>query len=307
MRELIKKAIVQSNKRVLIIDIIALPMTVLTLLFVSTDNLLVVGVYFFSSYALTVTVAWLVRFFRYVRILIAHDRIKALAAFKKLMGRNPHTRHYLESKDFRAVVSLYAGLGINVFYAVFKGVTGIYYGSPWQWSMGIYYLFLGSIRFLLMRKERQREKMSLEQKSDDYGTYRLCGVLMLLLDTAIGGMVVQMIWQNQANSYPPSIVIISAAYTFYYFFLSIYNVVSFRKRDNAILSAAKDLSFSCAVMSMYFLQTTMLQTFKDAEDDGFRRIINTLTGIIVIAVVLIIAVYMIIKGTKKLNRLKKQG
>ena len=114
----------------------------------------------------------------------------------------------------------------------------------------------------------------------------------------------QMIWKNEAVSYSKAAVIISAAYTFYcYCFISgITNVIAFRKSDNAILLATKDLTMSGTVMSMFSLQNSMLHTFGGADDEKFRLIMNTVTGDSVLVIVLGIATFMIISGTKKLKR-----
>ena len=148
------------------------------------------------------------------------------------------------------------------------------------------------------------------QKSDDtnsvklyeYRTYRKCGIMMMFLNLTIGGMSVQMIWKNEVVSYSKAAVIISAAYTFYCFIISIKNVIAFRKSDNAILLATKDLTMSGAVMSMFSLQNSMLHTFGGADNNKFRLIMNTVTGGSVLVIVLGIASFMIISGTKKLKQ-----
>ncbi len=59
---------------------------------------------------------------------------------------------------------------------------------------------------------------------------------------------------------------------------------------------------SGAVMSMFSLQNSMLHTFGGADDEKFRLIMNTVTGGSVLVIVLGIASFMIISGTKKLKK-----
>ena len=59
---------------------------------------------------------------------------------------------------------------------------------------------------------------------------------------------------------------------------------------------------SGAVMSMFSLQNSMLHTFGGADDNKFRLIMKTVTGGSVLVIVLGIASFMIISGTKKLKR-----
>ena len=293
-------------KAIILTDIIAMPLVIFALKALPSEHPVSFAAYFISAYALTVTVINFKRVVRRGKELVKGDELALVRGIKGLMRKNRYTRRYLESRDFRAEVGLYAGLAVNLFYAVFKCATGAKYSSPWLWSIGIYYLFLGSIRFYLMRGVRRQRHIedSSAGRIHEYKTFRLCGALMMILDLAIGGMAVQMIWQNKSNEFSRVTVIISAAYTFYYFILSVYNAVSFRKRDNAILSAAKYLALSGAFMSMFSLQTSMMTVFGGNGSDSYRRTMNTVTGGIVMAVIIGIATYMIIHGTHRLNALE---
>ncbi|MBR1422420.1 MAG: hypothetical protein IJ571_03100 [Ruminococcus sp.] len=308
LRKMIHKLFKPPLKVLLTVDIIAFPLVIYALKKLSCEHPVALAAYFISAYALVISIINFKRIKDRVKALIKGDELRPVRAIKAFMRRYKYTRLYLESMDFRAEAGLYLGLVINLFYAVFKVVTGAIYDSAWLWSIGIYYLFLGGIRFFLMRGQRRKNNLisGTEIKLHEYKTYRLCGCLMMILDIAVGGMAVQMIWQNKANEFSQAAVIISAAYTFYLFVLAIYNVVSFHKRDNAILSAAKDLALTGAVMSMFSLQTSMLHAFGSADEESFRRMMNTVTGSVVMAIVLAIATYMIINGTRKTELYRKQ-
>ena len=60
----------------------------------------------------------------------------------------------MESADFREEISLYSGLTANLIFAVFKGVSGVYYRSTWLGSVCVYYLVFGAIRFMLMKNKK---------------------------------------------------------------------------------------------------------------------------------------------------------
>ena len=306
IKDKLNKLLRPSVRVVIITDIIAIPLTVFALKALAPANPVSLAAYILSSYALLITVINSGTVIKRIKTLITGDELAAVRRIKTFMRRYKYTKMYLESREFRAEVGLYMSLAINMLYAVFKGVTGAIYRSPWLWSMGIYYLFLGGIRFFLMHGVRKKPdtESSRELKLHEYKTYRLCGCMMMILNIAVGGMAIQMIWQNKANEYSRVTVIISAAYTFYCFILSVYNVVTFRK-SSAILSAAKDLALTGAVMSMYSLQTSMLHTFSSGNDEHFRRIMNSVTGGFVIAIVLGIATYMIINGTNKIRLFDK--
>lgn len=277
--------------------------SIAALAFLSPMNPISLFAYFLSSYALTISVIGFKRVIRRIRELITGDEVQVIVKFRKLMHKNKLTALYLDSKNFRAEVSLYCGLAFNLFFAAFKVTSGIHDGSAWLISIGFYYFAFAAARFMLTQDYRR-------QKSDDtnsgklyeYRTYRRCGIMMMFLNLTIGGMSVQMIWKNEVVSYSKAAVIISAAYTFYCFISGITNVIAFRKSDNAILLATKDLTMSGAVMSMFSLQNSMLHTFGGYDDEKFRLIMNTVTGGSVLVIVLGIATFMIISGTRKLKR-----
>ena len=304
INEAFRKMFFPPAKVLLVIDLSTVVLLIFALGFPQFAGYSAYVIYLFSAYALTATLIGIKRLAGYIKLMIRQDRFPPARWLKVLMHKNKYTARYLDDKDFRAEISLYAGLAVNLLYGVFKGATGAFYGSPWLWSMGIYYLALGGIRFMLMRSigKQIRTEDAAAVKLHEYKTYRRCGIMMMLMNITVAGLAIQMIWQNKANEYSRTVVIISAAYTFYSFILAFVNMISFRKRNNAILSAAKDLTFCGAVMSMLSLQTSMLYAFDEGRSD-FRQMFNGITGGFVIAIVLGISTYMIINGTKKIKML----
>ncbi len=302
MKRQLSKIFKPPVRAVIIIDVIAIPLTVIALAFLSPMNPISLFAYLLSTYALIISVIGFKSVIRRIRELMTGDEIKAIVGFRKLMHKNKLTALYLESKDFRAVVSLYFGLAFNLLFATFKVTSGIHDGSAWLISIGIYYFVFAAARFMLAQDHRRQKSTDKNSKLYEYRTYRRCGIMMMLLNLTIGGMSVQMIWRNEVTSYSRTAVIISAAYTFFCFISSITKVISFRRSDNAILLATKDLTMSGAVMSMFSLQNSMLHTFGGADDNKFRLIMNTVTGGSVLVIVLVIASFMIISGTKKLKK-----
>jgi len=131
--------------------------------------------------------------------------------------------------------------------------------------------------------------------------------MLLAMNTTMAGMAFQMVTTNQENSYAQTFVILSAAYTFYCLITAIVNAVKFRNAPNPIHSAIRDLTLVGAVMSIYLLQTTMIETF-GTEDDGvdFRQIMNAVTGGCVIVFVLFISMLMLFKGQKNVKKINNK-
>lgn len=259
--------------------------------------------YILSAYALTVLCANFPRAKRRCSKLIHGDEVKMIVSFRRFMRRYKYTSLYLDDIEFRARISLYSGLAVNMFYAVFKCATGFIFRSAWLWAIGIYYVILSVIRFTLLRNVRMSDKKehSAARKIHEYKSARLCGILMLVLNLAMGGMTVQMIWQNRSYEYKGYIIYISALYAFYCLITAAVNAVKFSRRDNPILSAAKMLALAGALMSMFALQTAMFSSFGGGEK--FQRLMNTVTGGAVCFIVMGMAVFMILRADMQLKKL----
>ena len=240
-------------------SLIGFPLVIFSLKFLSSTNPISYLSYVLSAYALTVLCANFLKVQRRCKELIHGDEVKAIVSFRKFMNRYKYTSMYLNDREFRARVSLYSGLFINMFYAVFKCATGAIFSSAWLWAIGIYYVMLSAIRFMLLRNVHITDKKehTLERKIHEYRSARLCGIMMLALNMVMFGMTVQMIWQNRGYEYKGYIIYISAMYAFYCFINAVVNVVKFARINNAILSSAKMLSLAGALMSMFALQTAM--------------------------------------------------
>lgn len=63
----------------------------------------------------------------------------------------PLVSQLLEDVPYRARLTLAASLGVNILYAGFNALSGLYYRSPWFGSLAAYYLLLSVMRFLLAR------------------------------------------------------------------------------------------------------------------------------------------------------------
>lgn len=182
---------------------------------------------------------------------------------------------YLSDLAYRGSVGICQGMTINFCYVVFRLAVGIRYASVW---------------FL-------RQSSELEQRC-----YRITAWLLLLLNIPMGGMIVLMIRTDSGYFYPGSVIYLSALYTFYAFILAIVNVMRFRALGSPILSAAKVLNLVSALMSLLGLQTAMIARFS-ANGEGYRKLMNTVTGSAVYAAVIVIAVYML----RRSRKLEKKG
>ncbi len=196
-----------------------------------------------------------------------------------------------QNERLRRAFSVYSGLGISLFYALFKLAGGWVYRSAWLSAVAIYYMVLAVMRYLLLRYEKK-------DAPNERRIFALTGTLLILLGLTMTGMAVQMVRDGQAYSYPGYMIYASAAYTFYSVIAAIVQLIRRRRERGAAQKAARMLSCAVALMALYGLQTALIDQFGAAEGVLFRQIMNILTGIPVCGGTMGFGVYMLRCGRK---------
>ena len=98
-----------------------------------------------------------------------------------------------------------------------------------------------------------------------------------------------------------------AAYTFTALTTAIVNVIKYRKYQSPVISASKAISFAAALVSMLTLESTMLTTFGEGTMTELERnLMLGATGGVISLLIVLMAIYMIAVGTKKLKQLKTE-
>jgi hypothetical protein len=93
-----------------------------------------------------------------------------------------------------------------------------------------------------------------------------------------------------------------ALYTFYALTMSIVDMVKYRKLGSPVMSTAKIVSLSAALVSLLNLETAMFAQFgKDMTPEN-QRIFIILTGAGVSITVVTLAVLLIVRATKEIRR-----
>lgn len=232
----------------------------------------------------------------YTLIVIVIKIPRVYFQIKTKIYKNKYIQKYINDKQYRGEIMIYIGLLMNLIYVIFRMTTAYIYQSVWFLSIGFYYFVLCLVRFHLLRKV----KKTLNNKKQLY-TYKMTGYLIILLNIAMLGMIIQMMVGHKSYIYPGYIIYVSALYTFYDFINAIINIITYKKFNNPILSASKLLNLTGAMMSVYTLQTAMLSQFS-INQQQFTDMMNTITGISVIILTFVIALYMIITAQQSINR-----
>ncbi len=242
----------------------------------------------------------------YTLVLVCIRMPKLVRDVKNSLYKNKYSNRFLTDTKLRTEIFLYLGCGVSILYAVFKFAAGVYYRSVWLGALAVYYLILCFMRLALMKRYRRNllYEDAREQRLFGLKSYRFCGILMFALNTAISGLVIQLIWQGQTYEYPGFLIYAMAAYAFYCVGMAVRNMAKHRKLETPILAATKMLSFACALMSMLALQTAMLTQF-GAGQVNFARLMNSLTGGAVCLLIFGLAVWMVKRANRELRKLQQ--
>ena len=215
---------------------------------------------------------------------------------------NPLTRRIVGDYRYRTVLFAFNRLALNVIFALFNGVIGIYSRSAWYGTLSAYYILLSVMRFLAVRYDRRMAKreQDRERLADEIFVYHKCGILFLIMTVALVGMVILMVCSEEGHSYPGFLIYAVAAYTFYKIIISVINLVKIRKFKSPLLMAIRDIDYIDASVSILALQTAMFVSFGGGQE-LFIKFMNGVTGSVVCMLVLCIGIYSV----RSANRMKR--
>ena len=292
MKKLLKKIFFLPPVPTLLISVPAYGLVIYALAGENVAPVIAYISYFVSAYALIITVTGITGVVRLCRQGIGRHPIVRKALGMPLIGR------YLKEDMFRAEAALYQGFFINLLYVGIKMFSGILYRSVWFITLAVYYILLAVMRASLLHYVRKDGK----DKISEWRRYRLCGIILLFMNVALTGIVILAVRQNSGFEYPGVLIYVMAMYTFYATITAVRNVVKFRRYGSPVMSAAKVINLTAALVSMLSLETAMLTQFGAADDPKFRQIMTASTGAGISLSVLGMAVFMIVWSTKQMRR-----
>lgn len=123
----------------------------------------------------------------------------------------------------------------------------------------------------------------------------------MFMNAALAGIVILVVRQNSGFEYPGMLIYMMAMYAFYAAITAVRNVVKFRKYGSPVMSAAKVINLTAALVSLLSLETAMLTQFGAANDPMFRQIMTASTGAGISLIVLGMAVFMIVRSTRQMR------
>lgn len=212
---------------------------------------------------------------------------------------NPLGNRYMTDRAFRTKVWLYISLGINLLYVLLQVIQWYLFRSWWFVVLAAYYVILSSMRFILLRYVRRNELGS--SVISEWRSSRVCAAILMLVNLFLSGAVLLILYQNKGFRYPGILIYVMALYTFYSTINAIIQIVKYRKLGSPIMSTAKVIGLSTALVSMLNLETAMFSQFGGEMPVEGQRLMIILTGAGISAAVIAMSAVLIIKSTNAIR------
>jgi len=114
------------------------------------------------------------------------------------------------------------------------------------------------------------------------------------------------VYQDKGFDYPGFLIYVIALYTFYMTTHAIIDMVKFRKYNSPVMMTTKMIALSAALVSMLSLETAMFSQFGEDMTPQSQRLMIILTGAGVSIAVITMSIYVIVKNTKEIRKLRSK-
>lgn len=184
-----------------------------------------------------------------------------------------------KTKKF-ALVSLIFNLACSAYHIILGVITF----SWWFLTVGVYYVILSIIRFVIIRSNR-----------NEHHAIRLTGIMLILLFLPLVGSVILAFVKDRGNAFPLILMLAIAVYSFTKITIAIVNWIKSRKQASPQLTSLRNISLADAFVSIASLQRSMLVSFEGMSEAGIQ-IMNVATGSVVCVIVLALGINLLRPG-----------
>ena len=277
----------------LMIILVIISAAALTLIFVNgmEESVSAYGIYALAFYTLSVVTTFC--------IMVLPQKCRTI---KQKIYNDPLGNRYMTDRVFRTNISLSVSLAISLFYVGMNLWSWRTLDSYWFMVLAVYYVIMSVMRFLLVRYVRL-QKIGTNILSE-WKRSRICAYILLLINLSLSGAVLMILYQHRGYDYPGVMIYVMALYTFYALTMSVVDIVRFRKMESPVMTTAKVVGLSAAMVSMLNLETAMFAQFGEDLSPQSQRIFIILTGAGVSVAVVTLSVILIVRATKEIRREK---
>ena len=185
-------------------------------------------------------------------------------------------------------------LTLNVAYAAYNGILGLFYGSIWFMILGVYYGLLAVMRYMAVSYEKKLDK-GIQVVSEVY-VMRFTGMMFIVMSVVLMLIELYSMIHNTARQYARLVIASIAVYTVIKLARAIINLIKVQQHRSPL--AIRNISLADAGVSAVTLirSLTVYATWFSESD---KLIIITCSGVIVYLTTLVLGVAMLLRHTDK--------
>jgi len=218
-----------------------------------------------------------------------------------MADKHTFTRNLRRDYVFRTVVLGACSFFGNVAYTVFLCVMALYSGVFWYWVLAGYYVLLTSMRGGVLLENRKNERKfggnPTRLQKEKLASYRSCGVTLLTSTSVLLLSVVLILIKGGAFRMPAWIVYVMGAFAVYRMATAARHMAKAKRCDDIIVRIVRNVNFATALVSVFILQTLIMQTFAVHH----AVVWNALTGIGVCIGIVCVGLYMLSTAKRMLQ------
>ncbi len=223
----------------------------------------------------------------------------------KVADRYEFTRNLRKNYEFRTLFFGAVSFLCNIGYMLFLIGMAFYYRSIWYGAIGVYYILLSVARggiLLQNRKDERTYRYDFHKlQTAKVGTYRYCGVMMLVLAFSLAVSVVELVVSGSGFRNEGWLIYVFAAVAAYKVIHAFIHFIHSTKRDDLVVRSVRYVNMAVTLMSVLCLQTSIIAAYPIAPERV--ALFNGITGTVVWGITFLLGLYMIIFSTQEKKRL----
>ncbi len=204
-------------------------------------------------------------------------------------------KHLVDLIDKKSAILSFTTV-LNYVYFLYYLYVWIRYRSFWFGTMTVYYIALSFGRSVLVAETRYGASRIRSQ----WKKYILCGYMVLAMTMIMFIQTILITQQGYQVVYPGNTIWLVLVLTVYLTFYAIKGWVSFKKWKCPLLQADRSLAFCSCLLGLYSLMIGFSDRIASIVHNLY--ILDMSVGIILIITLALISIYMIIHGSKELEK-----
>lgn len=205
-------------------------------------------------------------------------------------------KNYQDDAWYRAETSVRISVVINIFYSLYQTIQAIRYDRVWFMALAVYGVMVTTTRLTILRYLRP----DAEDGREELERYRNCGDLLVMLTFAVAFLAMVVNYAGEHPVYPGSMIYVVGGFTLYSIYTSIASLIEYRKLESPLISASRQVSMACALVSLYSLQAAALALYAVDEYSWLRVRLNVGTAVVICTIILLFAIHIINRASRAL-------